>query len=238
MGSQWGRDRFYRQARTEGYRSRAAYKLLDIQKQFQVIRDDDNVIDLGCAPGSWLQVLRELTDGQVVGVDLNPVPSIDGVVTLVGDFTTPYMHEKIRSMVEVVNVIVCDAAPKFSGNKSYDQARAVGLSEEACDFALDFLKPGGNFVVKTFQGDMFHLILDKMRENFYGVKVYRSKAARKGSTEVYIIGKKFKGRNFSEDEETESSESQGTGIQRIIRGRNPANHKGQESSEPQGTEFQ
>ncbi|GAB7016814.1 RlmE family RNA methyltransferase [Methanogenium cariaci] len=194
MGSQWGRDGYYRKARTEGYRSRAAYKLLDIQKRFQVIRDDDNIIDLGCAPGSWLQVLHELTDGQVIGIDLNPVPPIENVTTLTGDFTTPFMHEKVRSLIGEVNIVVCDAAPKFSGNKSYDQARAVGLSEEACDFAVDFLKPGGNFVVKTFQGDMFQLILDKMRLNFFGVKVYRSKAARKGSTEVYIIGKKFKGR--------------------------------------------
>jgi len=204
MGSQWGRDSFYRQARTEGYRSRAAYKLLDIQKRFQVIRDDDNVIDLGCAPGSWLQVLRELTDGQVIGIDLNPVLPVHGVVALTGDFTTPFMHEKIRSMVDVVNVVVCDAAPKFSGTRSYDQARAVGLSEEACDFALEFLKPGGNFVVKTFQGDMFALILEKMRDNFYGVKVYRSEAARKGSTEVYIIGKKFMGRKNSENTDADA----------------------------------
>lgn len=194
MGSQWGRDRFYRKARTEGYRSRAAYKLLDIQKRFQVIRDDDNVIDLGCAPGSWLQVLRELTDGQVIGIDLNPIVPIENVTALKGDFTTERMHEKIRELIPEANVIVCDAAPKLSGHKSYDQARAVDLSEMALDFALDFLKPGGNFVVKTFQGDMFHLILSKMRANFYGVKVYRSKAARKGSAEVYIIGKKFKGR--------------------------------------------
>ncbi|KAF1079023.1 RlmE family RNA methyltransferase [Methanogenium sp. MK-MG] len=194
MGSQWGRDGYYRKARTEGYRSRAAYKLLDIQKRFQVIRRDDVVIDLGCAPGSWLQVLRGLTDEQVIGIDLNPVPPVEGAVILTGDFTTEYIREKVGAMITEVNVIVCDAAPNFSGNKSFDQARSVGLSEEACDFAVDFLKPGGNFVVKTFHGDMFHLILDKMRRNFYGVKVYRSEAARKGSTEVYIIGKKFKGR--------------------------------------------
>jgi len=199
MGSQWGRDRFYRKARTEGYRSRAAYKLLDIQKRFQVIRDDDNVIDLGCAPGSWLQVLRELTEGQVIGIDLNPIVPIENVVALKGDFTTERMHEKIREIIPMANVIVCDAAPKLSGHKSYDQARAVDLSEMALDFALDFLKPGGNFVVKTFQGDMFHLILSKMRDNFYGVKVYRSKAARKGSAEVYIIGKKFKGRQYDSE---------------------------------------
>jgi 23S rRNA (uridine2552-2'-O)-methyltransferase len=139
-------------------------------------------------------VLHELTDGQVIGIDLNPVPSVEGVVTLTGDFTTEYMHEKVRSLMSEANVIVCDASPNLSGNKSFDQARSVGLSEEACDFAVEFLKPGGNFVVKTFHGDMFHLILEKMRRNFFGVKVYRSKAARKGSTEVYIVGKKFKGR--------------------------------------------
>ena len=194
MGSQWGRDGYYRKARKEGYRSRAAYKLLDVQKRFQVIRDDDNVIDLGCAPGSWLQVLHELTDGQVIGIDLNPVPSVEGVVILTGDFTTEYMHEKVRSLMSEANVIVCDASPNLSGNKSFDQARSAGLSEEACDFAVEFLKPGGNFVIKAFHGDMFHLILEKMRLNFFGVKVYRSKAARKGSTEVYIVGKKFKGR--------------------------------------------
>lgn len=199
MGSQWGRDRFYRKARTEGYRSRAAYKLLDIQKRFQVIRDDDNVIDLGCAPGSWLQVLRELTEGQVIGMDLNPIVPIENVVALRGDFTTEHMHEKVRAILPEANVIVCDAAPKLSGHKSYDQARAVDLSEMALDFALEFLKPSGNFVVKTFQGDMFHLILKKMRDNFYGVKVYRSNAARKGSSEVYIIGKKFKGRQYDSE---------------------------------------
>jgi 23S rRNA (uridine2552-2'-O)-methyltransferase len=176
MGSQWGRDGYYRKARKEGYRSRAAYKLLDIQKRFQVIRDDDNVIDLGCAPGSWLQVLHELTDGQVIGIDLNPVPSVEGVVTLTGDFTTEYMHEKVRSLMSEANVIVCDASPNLSKNKNFNQARSVEPSEKACNLTMELL------------------ILEKMRRNFFGVKVYRSKAARKGSTEVYIVGKKFKGR--------------------------------------------
>jgi len=210
MGSQWGRDSYYRKARVEGYRSRAAYKLLDIQKKFHVIRDDDNVIDLGCAPGSWLQVLHELTDGMVIGIDLNPVPSLDGVTALTGDFTQDFMHDKVRSLmneadVSEANVIVCDASPNLSGNRSFDQARSIGLSEEACDFAREFLKPGGNFVIKTFHGDMFHLILEKMRENFYGVKVYRSEAARKGSTEVYIVGKKFKGQRISREKKPEDT---------------------------------
>ncbi|MDE4907263.1 RlmE family RNA methyltransferase [Methanogenium marinum] len=210
MGSQWGRDSYYRKARAEGYRSRAAYKLLDIQERFHVIRDNDNVIDLGCAPGSWLQVLHELTEGQVIGIDLNPVPSLHGVISLAGDFTTKVMHEKVRSImsgadISEANVIVCDASPNLSGNKSYDQSRSIGLSEEACDFVYEFLKPGGNFVVKTFHGDMFPEILERMRENFFGVKVYRSKAARKGSTEVYIIGKKFKGRRNSGDKNPEDN---------------------------------
>lgn len=193
MGSQWGADRFYKKAVSEGYRSRAAYKLRDIQNRFNIIRNDDNIIDLGAAPGSWMQVLRELTGGEIIGIDLNPIASIEGTKTITGDFTTDVVQQKITSIVHEVNVVVCDASPKLSGQKSYDQARAVALSEEALLFAIKVLKPGGNFVVKSFQGEMFHDLLELARENFYSVKVYRSRAARRGSSEAYIIAKNFKG---------------------------------------------
>jgi 23S rRNA (uridine2552-2'-O)-methyltransferase len=192
MGSQWGKDKFYNKSRSEGYRSRAAYKLLDIQKRFNVIRDDDNVIDLGAAPGSWMQVLRDLTAGSIVGVDLNPVAPIENTMMITGDFTSEKIQEKIMSGINEVNVIVCDASPKLSGTKSYDQARAIGLNEEAFEFARRVLKPGGNFVVKSFQGEMFSELLNEIRESFYSVKVYRTKASRKGSTETYIIAKNFR----------------------------------------------
>ena len=193
MGSQWGKDKYYNKSRSEGYRSRAAYKLLDIQKRFNVIRDDDNVIDLGAAPGSWMQVLRDLTAGSIVGVDLNPVAPIENTTMITGDFTSEKIQERIMSGIHEVNVIVCDASPKLSGSKSYDQARAIGLNQEAFEFARRVLKPGGNFVIKSFQGEMFSELLNEIRKSFYSVKVYRTSASRRGSTETYIIAKNFRG---------------------------------------------
>jgi 23S rRNA (uridine2552-2'-O)-methyltransferase len=123
MGSQWGYDRMYARAVKEGYRSRAAYKLKDIQERFHVIRDGDHVIDLGAAPGSWLQVVTELTGESAVGIDLSSIPPLDRVLTITGDFTDPAVAEHAVSLLPIVNVVLSDAAPKLSGNRSYDQAR-------------------------------------------------------------------------------------------------------------------
>ncbi|MBN1432455.1 MAG: RlmE family RNA methyltransferase [Methanomicrobiaceae archaeon] len=199
MGSQWGKDKYYSKSKSEGYRSRAAYKLLDIQKRFNIIREDDNVIDLGAAPGSWMQVLRDITSGCIVGVDLNPVAPLEDTIMITGDFTSEKIQERIISTIHEVNVIVCDASPKFSGNKTYDQARAIGLNEDAFGFVLKVLKPGGNFVIKSFQGEMFTELLEDIRNSFYSVKVYRTKASRRGSTETYIIAKNFRGNHAASD---------------------------------------
>ncbi|MDD3406946.1 MAG: RlmE family RNA methyltransferase [Methanomicrobium sp.] len=193
MGSQWGADRYYQRSKREGYRSRAAYKILDIQEKFNIIRTDDNVVDLGAAPGSWSQAIRDMTEGQVIAVDLNQIAPIESVITIRGDFTEEKIQAQILSHVDMVNIVVCDASPKLSGQKSLDQARAIGLCEQALSFACLILKPGGNFVVKSFQGEMFKELLDEARNNFYAVKVYRTKATRRGSTEAYIIAKNFKG---------------------------------------------
>lgn len=194
MGSQWTKDSVYRKAMKAGYRARAAYKLLEIQQKSGIIRPDDNVVDLGAAPGSWLQVIRDLTGGKVIGVDLNPIVPMEGVTTITGDFTDPLIQERIREEAGgIVNVVVSDAAPKLSGQKSYDQARAVGLGEDALAFACTILKPGGNLVIKSFQGELFADLLAEVRKHFYSVRGYRAKASRKGSAEVYIIAKNFKG---------------------------------------------
>jgi 23S rRNA (uridine2552-2'-O)-methyltransferase len=193
MGSQWGKDSAYLRAMKEGYRSRAAYKLRDIQDRYRIIRDDDNIVDLGAAPGSWLQVERGLTQGKVLGIDLNPIPPLDGVDTIVGDMTDPGLPDRVKSMLGIVNVVVSDASPKLSGHKSYDQARAVELGESALEFACKVLKPGGNFVVKSFQGQDFKGLLDMVKDHFLSVKAYRSKTSRKGSAEVYIVAKYFVG---------------------------------------------
>jgi 23S rRNA (uridine2552-2'-O)-methyltransferase len=194
MGSHWTKDSVYRKAMRAGYRSRAAYKLVEIQDRNRVIRQNDNVVDLGAAPGSWLQVLRDLTAGKVLGVDLNPIVPIEGVTTIVGDFTDPEVQDRIREEMGVVNVVVSDAAPKLSGQRSYDQARAIGLGEEALAFACTVLKPGGNLVIKSFQGELFADLMNEVKRHFYSVHGYRAKASRRGSAETYIIAKNFIGR--------------------------------------------
>lgn len=194
VNSGWASDTVHRRAAREGYRSRAAYKLLEIEDRYHVIRRGDSVIDLGAAPGSWLQVLSALTRGTILGVDLQPIPPLLGVATIAGDFTDPSVQERIRAMVPEVSVLVSDAAPHLSGNRTLDQARAVGIGEDALALACMVLKLGGNFVVKSFQGEDFNELLDDVRARFRSVHVYRPKVTRKGSRECYIIGKNFAGR--------------------------------------------
>jgi 23S rRNA (uridine2552-2'-O)-methyltransferase len=193
MGSLWSRDKVYLRAKSEGFRSRASYKLLEIQKKFSVIRDTDNIVDLGAAPGSWLQVERTLTNGRVMGVDLNPIAPIDGVETIEGDLTDPVVQAQVKTLLGSVSVVVCDASPKLSGQRSYDQARSVALGEEALSFACNVLKPGGNFVVKAFQGADFPELLAIARDHFHAVHTFNTKSTRKGSTEFYLVAKNFKG---------------------------------------------
>lgn len=193
MGSQWTRDAVYRKSVKEGFRARSAYKLLDINTRFNIIRRTDNVVDLGCAPGSWLQVLKTLTDGKLCGVDLNPVAPLEGVVTIMGDFTTPEVQEQVRAAMPSVNVVVCDASPHLSGAKAYDQARITALNEDALNFAATLLKQGGNLVMKSFQGTDFNELVELVKARFYSVRVIRSSATRRGSTECYIVAKNFIG---------------------------------------------
>jgi 23S rRNA (uridine2552-2'-O)-methyltransferase len=191
MGSQWGYDRTYLRAKHEGYRSRAAYKLLEIQKKFSIIRPTDNIVDLGAAPGSWLQVERNLSTARVLGIDLNPIADIAGVETLVGDISDPEVIALVREKLPVINVVLCDASPKISGHVSYDQARIIELNEQALVFACTFLKQGGNFVIKSFQGTDFPELYADTKKHFYSVKTYNTRTSRKGSTELYIIAKNF-----------------------------------------------
>jgi 23S rRNA (uridine2552-2'-O)-methyltransferase len=206
MNPKWAHDAAHRKAVREGYRSRAVYKLRDIQKRFSVIRQNDNVVDLGAAPGSWLQELAGLTHGTIVGVDLNPIAPVEGTVTIVGDFTQPDTQEEILRLCGRVNIVVSDASPRLSGQRSYDQARAIDLGLQALAFAVRVLTPGGNFVVKSFQGEDFAHLLHEVRRHFRAVHVYRPAATRKGSAETYVIGKNFLGnRPAGKDEERAGS---------------------------------
>ncbi len=200
MGSQWGKDKAYLKAKQSGYRSRAALKLQEIIRKNPVIRPDDNILDLGAAPGSWLQVLREMTDGIIVGVDLNPIMPIEGVRTITGDFSDPTVIAQIRELMPEVNGIVCDASPKLSGQRSFDQARSIELNEMALRVARQLLKQGGNMIMKSFQGEDFSWLYNKVKQDFYSVRTYKAQTTRKGSTEMYIIAKNFIGNQQASEE--------------------------------------
>jgi len=187
----WAGDRLHRRAAQEGYRSRAAYKLREIQERHRVVREGDAVLDLGAAPGSWLQVLTSLTRGPVVGVDLQPIAPVPGATLLVGDFSQPAVQARIREILPCVSVVLSDAAPKLSGNRDMDQARAVSLGEEALRLASTVLGRGGTFVVKSFQGDLFEEFLAEVKRSFRSVRVYRPSSTRKGSRECYIVARHF-----------------------------------------------
>lgn len=186
------RDYFYRKARDEGYRSRAAFKLKQINQRFNIIKKGDTIVDLGAAPGGWLQVAKELSGGRVVGVDILPIEEIKGVDTIKGDIRLDATVEKIREKIKTrADVVICDAAPNLSGNWSYDHARSIDLAASALECARKILKPGGGFAVKVFQGDMFPDFLDKVRQHFVKVKAFSPEASRKQSAEIYVIGKRL-----------------------------------------------
>jgi 23S rRNA (uridine2552-2'-O)-methyltransferase len=187
------RDYFYRKAKEEGYRSRAAFKLKQINEKFSIIKKGDTVVDLGAAPGGWLQVAMELSGGRVVGVDLLPIEEIKGVETIRGDIRLEATVEKIRERIqkEGADVVICDAAPNLTGNWSYDHARSIDLATSALECARKILKPGGRFAVKVFQGDMFPEFLSKVRRHFVKVKAFSPEATRKQSAEIYVIGKRL-----------------------------------------------
>ncbi len=188
------KDHFYHKARRDGYRSRASYKLQQINDKFKLIKRGATVVDLGAAPGGWLQVAKEVSGGFVLGIDIQKIAPLEGVETLGGDVTNPAMIEKIKGIIEKTggaDVVISDMAPNLSGNWSLDHARSIDLSNSALNIAVEILKPGGNFVVKVFQGDMFSDFFNDVRKYFGFVKPYTPLASRKESAEIYIICKGF-----------------------------------------------
>lgn len=173
------------------YRSRAAFKLLQIQERFHVVREGDTVLDLGAAPGAWSQVAADLVGprGRVIAVDLVRMKPLGQVEVLRGDFTDPaFVAVLLEALDRQADAMLCDASPKLSGVKSLDQARAAGLARAALDFAGTAVRPGGAFVAKAFRGSDFEPLLADARARFPAVKAYTPEASPKGSAEVYIVG--------------------------------------------------
>lgn len=185
-------DTFVQQAKARGYRSRAAFKLAEIDDRDRLLRPGAVVVDLGAAPGSWSQVAvqRIGAKGRVFALDLLPVEPIPGVEFLQGDFTDDAVAEQFEASLQgaTVDLVMSDMAPNMSGVPTVDQARSIHLCELALDFAARHLKPGGNFVVKVFQGEGFDELRRQMQEVFRSVQVRKPKASRDRSAEVYLLG--------------------------------------------------
>ena len=186
------KDAFYHKAKREGYRSRSAYKLLELNREFHVLKPGNRVIDLGSWPGGWVQVAAELVGnaGKVIGLDLvalDPLPQAN-VILLQGDATEPTQQEKLRALLGgPADVVLSDMAPKLSGIKEVDEARAMDLCRAALACAAVLLRPGGMFLLKVFMGPEHKKFLAELRAAFTTVKTTRPAATRKGSAETYVF---------------------------------------------------
>lgn len=188
-------DPFAAKARAEGYRSRAAYKLTEMDERFRLIRKGARVIDLGAAPGGWVQVALKRGAGAVVGVDLLPIDPIPRAELIQMDFTDPTCGPRLIELLGgPPDVVLSDMAPNTMGHRQTDHIRIVGLIEIAVDFAIEVLKPGGDFVAKAFQGGETAEVIRRLKLHFAEVKNVKPKASRSDSSEVYLVATGFKGR--------------------------------------------
>jgi len=187
------RDRFFRKAKAEGLRARSAYKLEEIQHRFRILRPGARVLDLGAAPGGWLQIAaREVGErGYVLGIDLAPIPRIAGPVeTWVADALAPGLAERLRSEGRApYDAVLSDLAPRTSGIREADEARSLELAERALALSLEVLDPAGSFVVKVFMGGGFEAFLKTCKASFSSVRVARPEpSVARRSREVYVVG--------------------------------------------------
>ncbi|MBW8734224.1 MAG: RlmE family RNA methyltransferase [Asticcacaulis sp.] len=181
-------DPYVVQAKAEGWRSRAAFKLMEIDDRFHVLKRGSRVIDLGCAPGGWVQVALKRGAAFVVGVDLLPVDPIAGAELIEADFTDPAVGPRLMEMMHgAPDVVLSDLAHNTVGHKQTDHLKIMGLLELAGEFALDNLRPGGAFIAKAFQGGETEELLHKLKHSFDTVKHFKPKSSRADSSEIYII---------------------------------------------------
>jgi 23S rRNA (uridine2552-2'-O)-methyltransferase len=189
-------DDYVQRARAEGYRSRAVYKLLELQQRDQLLRGGMRVVDLGAAPGGWSQVAVRAVggSGRVVALDLLPMEPIGGVDLVQGDFREDEILIQLNALLggEPLDLVLSDMAPNVSGMKAVDQPRSIHLAELAHEFALATLKPGGSLVVKAFHGAGFDEMVKLMRNQFERVASRKPKASRPQSREVYLVAKGFR----------------------------------------------
>jgi 23S rRNA (uridine2552-2'-O)-methyltransferase len=190
-------DAYVQQAQRDGYRSRACYKLLELQEKDRLFEPGMTVLDLGSAPGGWSQVAVELVghDGWVIASDILPMDGLAGVEFIQGDFTEDAVFEQILSALgdRKVDAVISDMAPNLSGMNAVDQPRSMYLVELSLDMARRVLAPGGVYVSKVFQGEGFDLLFRESQASFSRVLTRKPKASRPRSREVYLVAKEFRG---------------------------------------------
>lgn len=200
MSHKWNQERkneeYYKKAKKQDYRSRASFKLLQLNRKYKVIKKGDSVLDLGAAPGGWSQVALEIVgeDGLVVAVDLNrikPFPD-ENFWSLRGDFTQKETLEEIeRTLQGKAQVIISDAAPQLSGIKDLDQIRSIDLARSVLSICDKVLKYKGNIIMKVFQGEGYPELLKDVKNKFQTVRTTKPPSSKKKSGEMYIVGRGF-----------------------------------------------
>jgi len=189
------KDAFYKKAKLEGYKSRAAYKLMELNKKYALFKSGDNVLDVGCAPGGWVQVILNLKKCRVVGVDLLEIENLEDTrfTFIQGDITSQDIIDEVLGTCPGYECVVSDAAPNTSGSKLLDHVNSVDLVRLIFSFAKTCLKPGGNFTCKIFEGEDRDALVKEMKKDFEFCKILRPEATRKASFEMYVVMKGFKG---------------------------------------------
>jgi 23S rRNA (uridine2552-2'-O)-methyltransferase len=189
-------DEYVKMAQVKGYRSRAVFKLNEIQDKDQIIKPGMNIIDLGAAPGGWSQFAREIIGkkNKIIALDILPIEPIEGVDFIQGDFREQAVLDELYAVLDgaEVNLVMSDMAPNMSGNKAVDQPRSIYLGELALETAKTVLTKGGTFLVKLFHGEGFEEFYQEVQKSFSKVVIRKPKASRPRSNEVYILAKGFK----------------------------------------------
>jgi 23S rRNA (uridine2552-2'-O)-methyltransferase len=199
------RDYYYKKAKAENYRSRATYKLSQAAVKYRFIRKGDVVVDLGAAPGGWIQAARKIVGktGFVLGVDLKPIAPFpqEYVRTIVADFTEPETLQQILDFLpRKADVVLSDASPNISGIWEEDNARQIDLAAQALRLALSILRPSGNFFVKVFEGNMLPGFAKTVKKHFEDVKVIKPKASRAKSAEMFLLAMNLKQASRTEEQ--------------------------------------
>ena len=188
------RDIYVRRSKVDGYRSRAAYKLIEIDEKFKIFKNGISVIDLGAAPGSWSQYLsKKIKNGKIVSIDLNKMEKVDNVFQIIGDFNEEENQTKIKNLFKSnVDVVLSDMAVNTTGNKNIDSIYTGELCRKAMLFSKKILKKDGKFISKIFMGSTFNEIITETKLIFKEFKVFKPKSSRKDSKESFIICKNLR----------------------------------------------